>query len=104
MSVESKMVEGKPTCRITGDMRIWEAAEIWQKIHPMITLTKPFAVDLSTVASCDGAGIQIICQLLHAVRDQRMPITFLGISDPILAAMRLAGFDDDAIKMIKGDG
>lgn len=65
MSVENKMVEGRPTCRITGDMRIWEAAEIWQKIHPMLTVTKPFAVDLSTVATCDGSGIQIICQLLH---------------------------------------
>ena len=103
MPIESKMTKGKLTCQITGDMRIWTAAEIWKDIQPMIGGDKPLVFDLKAVTACDAAGVQILCQLLRAAKDRQYKIAFMGASDAIQSAMQLAGFDDDTIKAVRGD-
>ena len=102
MAVESNIINGNCTCRISGDLRIWEAAETWQRLFPLLTGPEPLILDLESVESCDGTGIQILCQVLRLVRTGHKPISFCGASESIISAMHQAGLDAETLSNLQG--
>ncbi len=60
-------------------------------------------IDLTAVESCDGAGVQILCQLhkMLAQRPDQGHVT--GISDGLSQAMRLAGLNADGMPTGQGE-
>ena len=104
MTVDSSIVDGSVTCRLSGDLRVCKAAETWRKIYPLLVSAEPLSVDLSGVDAIDGAGLQILCQIQGLARGDGKPIVFSGAPATLVAALRQAGLDEDAIDHLKGDG
>jgi anti-anti-sigma factor len=92
MPVDSQIIDGQCVCRVSGALNIWEAAVIWGHMFPLLATCEPLSVDLSEVDACDGAGIQIICQIQRA-RGAGKPIALTGASHVVIDAMALAGLD-----------
>ena len=103
MPVESQIIEGQRICMVSGELRIWEAADTWKRILPMIIDTEPLAIDLSKVDGCDGSGVQIIYQLLTIDATSQKAVSFLRVSDSVAAAMQQAGFNNEDIRRLSGE-
>jgi anti-anti-sigma regulatory factor len=103
MPVVNEIIDGRNRVRIVGALSIWEAAATWSNLYSLLSVPGPVEIDLSAVESCDGAGIQILCQLhkMLAQRPDQAKIT--GISDGIDQAMRLAGLNADGLPAGQGE-
>jgi anti-anti-sigma regulatory factor len=104
MAVESELIEGRCNCRITGDLCIWAAGEIWRRLYPLLHSPEPMDIDLRPVTSCDGAGVQILCQLMRVRSDGTKAIHFCGVSQPVRIALAQAGMAPEATKIFNGEG
>lgn len=104
MTVEKEVIEGTTLCRITGDLRIWDTADTWRRIHPLLAGDEPVTLDLSAVTACDAAGIQLIWQMLRAIRSGGEKITLARVSDAVLSAMQRAGLDEFELSTLRGEG
>ena len=103
MAVANETINGRNVVRLDGALSIWEASTTWKKLHSLLCAPGPVEIDLGAVESCDGAGIQILCQLhkMLAERPDKGHIT--GISNELRAAMRLAGLDADSLQAGQGE-
>jgi anti-anti-sigma regulatory factor len=95
MTVENKIIDGRNFCKLSGDLTIWNAADIWQQIYPLLTSDTFLIIDMQEVGDCDGAGIQIVCQIKKAIEEHKKKISFSGISEPIITAAKQAGLDTE---------
>jgi anti-anti-sigma factor len=93
MPIESQTIDGRCVCRISGGLNIWEAAAVWERILPLLSAAQPLIVDLSAVDACDGAGIQILCQLQRAGQAPGAPVALTGASTAVITTMKQAGID-----------
>ncbi|MDA8137738.1 MAG: STAS domain-containing protein [Desulfobacteraceae bacterium] len=93
MTIEMETINGSKICRLNGVLGIWEAAAIWQQIHPLLASSEPLTVDMAQVSECDGAGVQIICQIRQAAQAKGKKIRLGHLSEPVLTALRIAGLD-----------
>lgn len=93
MAIEQEDSSDRVVCRLSGGLNIWEAGEVWQQLLPLLTDEKPLTLDLSEVSECDGAGVQILCQIRNISATQSNPITIESLSEPVTAAMQQAGLD-----------
>ena len=103
MAIESQFIDGKRTCLISGELCIWEVADNWRQLLPLIIDSDPLAVDLSKVEGCDGSGVQIIYQFLAIDAASQKPMSFLGVSDSVITAMQQTGFKDEDIRRLSGE-
>jgi anti-anti-sigma regulatory factor len=103
MPVENEIVDGCNRVRIVGALSIWEASHTWNNLYSLLSAPGPVEIDLSAVESCDGAGIQIFCQLqkMLAQRPDKGQIT--GFSDRLREAMRVAGLDATGRPAVQGE-
>ncbi len=103
MSVVNEIIDGRNRVRIVGALSIWEAAATWSNLYSLLSAPGPVEIDLSAVESCDGAGVQILCQLhkMLAQRPDQGQVT--GISDGLSQAMRLAGLNADGLPAGQGE-
>jgi len=93
MNIDNETIDGCMVCRFTGALTIWEAADTWHQLRPLIDTADALAIDLTGVDECDAAGIQILCQTWQAVRQRGKRCRIETISEPVFAAMQLAGMD-----------
>jgi len=93
MPIESQTIDGRCVCRISGGLNIWEAATVWERILPLLSAAQPLIVDLSGIDACDGAGIQILCQLQRAVGAAGITVALTGASTAVTTTMKQAGID-----------
>lgn len=93
MTVVSNTVDDKLVCAVKGALTIWEAAAAWQHILPLLAASEPVTIDLSEVSECDGAGIQMICQIQQAAAGAQKKIRISDPSEPVLTTMQQAGMD-----------
>lgn len=103
MPVTNETIDGRNRVRISGALSIWEAAAVWGGLHPLLTAPGPLEIDLAAVESCDGAGIQILCQILKILQGRGENGRVSGISDPVREALRLAGLDADWLQAERGE-
>ncbi|MBI5552967.1 MAG: STAS domain-containing protein [Desulfobacterales bacterium] len=103
MSVVNEIIDGCNRVRIVGALSIWEAAATWSDLNSLLSAPGPVEIDLTAVESCDGAGVQILCQLhkLLAQRPEQGHVT--GISNGLSQAMRLAGLNADGLPAGQGE-
>jgi anti-anti-sigma factor len=97
MTLDIQTINGDSVCRLDGALSIWEAAGLWQQLQPLLGGPNPLIIDLGDVRACDGAGVQILCQLRRAVQHPAGRIRIQRISEPIGAALRLAGMDPQTL-------
>ncbi|MBT8339033.1 MAG: STAS domain-containing protein, partial [Desulfatitalea sp.] len=64
-----------------------------RQIFPVLTSAERVSIDLSAVTECDGAGIQMVCQMWRAMQVRGKSIRMTAVSTKALAAMQLAGMD-----------
>lgn len=102
MPIEAKMHEGQCQCRISGELRIWHATDIWNRLHPLLGASDPLCIDLQDVTACDGAGVQILCQVLRKAAD-RETITVGGVSEAVLSALQQAGMEKQVLSALQGE-
>lgn len=102
MPIENEIVDGCNRVRIVGALSIWEASNTWNNLYSLLSAPGPVEIDLSAVESCDGAGLQIVCQLHKLLAQRPDKGQIAGISDGLREAMRLAGLD--AAGMPAGQG
>jgi len=91
MPIESQTIDHRRTVFIRGALSIWEAADTWRGLLPLLSSPDPMTVDLSEVESCDGAGLQIICQIVRAAGSPDADITLGPPSPAVTAALVQAG-------------
>ncbi len=91
MPIESQTFDHGRTVFVRGALSIWEAADTWRTLLPLLSSPDPMTVDLSEVESCDGAGLQIICQIVRAAGLPDAAITLGPPSPPVTAALVRAG-------------
>ena len=103
MPVEHKTIDNRRQVRISGALGIWDAAATWKNLYALLCAPEPIEIDLSAVESCDGAGIQIFCQLHKMLAERPGNGHITGISDELRAAMRLAGFKADGLPIGRGE-
>jgi ABC-type transporter Mla MlaB component len=103
MPVRNETIDGRCVVRISGALSIWEAAATWSALYPLLCTVDPLEVDLTAVETCDGAGIQILCQMhkLLAERPEKGRVT--GTSRALREASRLAGLDSDLFALAGGE-
>jgi ABC-type transporter Mla MlaB component len=80
-------------CSISGPLSIWEAAETWRAIYPLLCSDRPLHIDLSAVEACDGAGIQIVGLIQREILCGAAHIQVTAVSPALLEAMQTAGMD-----------
>ena len=97
MPIETHMENETTICRLSGALSIWETADVWQQLRPLLDATDPLVIDLSSVESCDAAGAQILCQIDRAGNSQERSIVLTGISDALKKTIRQAGLPDIAL-------
>lgn len=90
------------TCKIAidGEMTIFEASEIYQKILGSIRNSKDIEIDLSEVSEIDTAGLQLImvAKILNAANGGRLSlINHSKAVQDILELTNLGGFFGDPI-------
>ncbi|MBR9982038.1 MAG: STAS domain-containing protein [Desulfatitalea sp.] len=95
MPIETQPIDGRSTVRISGALNIWEAADVWRALLPLLSSPDPLTVDLSTVETCDGAGLQILCQIARAAGAPNADIRIDTPSPAVTAALALAGLHLD---------
>jgi anti-anti-sigma factor len=95
MTLDTETVDGRKVCKLGGELTIWEAADAWSQIEALLkTKSKtPLVFDLSAITSCDGAGIQILCQIQHAMADHKETHIVSGLSEEMAAIVQQAGLD-----------
>jgi ABC-type transporter Mla MlaB component len=97
MPIEIKTDEERDLCMISGDLSIWEAAQTWRVLQPLLCSATPLRIDLSGVESCDGAGIQILCQIRRAACAAARDLRIDAMSESLLEAVRQAGMDASSL-------
>ena len=103
MTVENEIIDGRRVVRISGALNIWEAAATWEALYPLLCAVEPLEIDLTAVEGCDGAGIQILCQMHKLLADPSGKARVIGISDGLREAMRLAGLDAELFAVAGGE-
>jgi ABC-type transporter Mla MlaB component len=103
MSVSNETIDGQCMVRINGALSIWEAAATWGTLYPLLCAAEPLEIDLTAVEGCDGAGIQILCQMHKLLADPSGKARVIGISDGLREAMRLAGLDTELLAVAGGE-
>jgi len=103
MPVVKETIDGRCRVHLEGALSIWEAAATWNSLYALLSAPEPLEVDLSAVESCDGAGIQILCQLRKMLAQGPGKGRITGISDEVREAMRLAGLDADGLPAGQGE-
>lgn len=93
MTVESNTIDGRIVCAVKDALTIWETADTWRQILPLLSGPEPVTIDLSEVSQCDCSGIQVVCQIHQSAAKAKKKIAVRALSEPILAAMRQAGLD-----------
>lgn len=91
MPLEIQTIDGCQTVCLTGALTVWEAADTWCTLLPLLNSAGPLTVDLGTVEQCDGAGLQIVCQLLKAAEAPERTVALSTPSAPLRAALERAG-------------
>lgn len=103
MPVTTEMNDGRCHCRISGALSIWEAADIWRVLNPLLQSAQPLVLDFSAVNACDGAGIQILCQIDRSRQRAADTLCITGVSDILLAAMHQAGLNGAGLNGSQGE-
>lgn len=93
MPIENQIIEGRRMVLIRGALNIWEAADTWRGLLPMLSSPDPLTFDLSEVESCDGAGLQIVGQIVRAAVAPGADITIGTPSPAVMAALAQAGLN-----------
>lgn len=93
MNIKTENVNGDTVCRMTGALTIWEAADTWQQIKPLLSKVASVTLDMARVDECDGAGIQILCQARQVISKQGGTLHIEAISEAVFAALQMAGMD-----------
>ena len=73
------------------DLGIETAADLKQKLSPLVALTEPLALDAGEVRRVHTAGIQVLCALAQDRRQAGLDTGFSATSDAFLDAVRLLG-------------
>ncbi len=103
MALETQKTDERSLCKLNGALNIWEAADIWRQLRGLLLSPEPLTLDLTQVEACDGAGIQIICQIQHAIRQRGKRVEISGLSEPVQAAMAQAGIDTQGFLKPEGE-
>lgn len=103
MPVENKIVDGCNRVRIVGALSIWEASQTWNNLYSLLSAPGPVEIDLSAVETCDGAGVQILCQLHKLLAQRPDKGQIAGISDGLREAIRLSGLDAGGMPAGQGE-
>lgn len=103
MTVENQVVDGHIICKVSGALSIWEVAETWKRIFPLLASKETLEFDFSQVEQCDGSGIQILCQIKRAIEQSPKDISVSSLSEPVKSAMQQAGLNQESlIKPLEG--
>ncbi|MBI5895738.1 MAG: STAS domain-containing protein [Desulfobacterales bacterium] len=103
MTVENETIDGRCLVRIRGSLSIWEATATWSGLCPLLCAPGPLDIDLTAVEACDGAGIQILCQIHKVLAERPDKGRITGVSDGLREAMRLAGLDANCFPTARGE-
>jgi len=74
---------------IEGELTIYVAAELKEKIAAALQLEQPLEIDLSQVGEIDSAGIQLLLLAKRECDNRQRPVAFLKPSPAVLDAWQL---------------
>lgn len=73
------------------DLGIETAADLKQKLSPLVAQSEPLVLDAGEVRRVHTAGIQVLCALAQDRRQAGLDTGFSALSDAFLDAVRLLG-------------
>ena len=77
--------------RLTGEITIRNAAELRRRFTDALDRKADLVADLSTVESCDAAGLQLICSSRKTATARGLRLRIESLSPAIEAAARGIG-------------
>lgn len=95
MSFTEEKEDGKIRYKITGELSIYEAAVLREALLTCLGSEGEVMLDLTGVAGCDAAGMQLLCALKKSAAHLEKPIRMIGLSPSVLDALAAAGFDSN---------
>lgn len=102
MEIEEKKQDDTGILFLKGDLNIYHAQAVRDKVLEQFNESKRTAIDLSGVAEADTAGVQILVWAKKESERRNHPIKMINHSPPIIKAidlLGLIGFFGDKIKV-----
>jgi len=102
MTIEIQTEDNLKICKISGALSIWDAADSWRQIHSLLKsrAKTPVQFELSELDQCDGAGLQILCQIRRAVEKKSDKFRIAGLSESLAAIFNNAGINTQSMTSI----
>ncbi|PIW59259.1 STAS domain-containing protein [Shewanella sp. CG12_big_fil_rev_8_21_14_0_65_47_15] len=74
---------------ITGEMTIYQAAELYTLLLPLWQQTTPLQLNLAKVTAIDSSGVQLLMLLKKPCAPYPLPVSFSQHSSAVLEAIQL---------------
>ncbi len=92
--------------RLEGEMTIFTAADIRERLFTPLPYCQQVEVDLSQVSELDSAGLQLMVLAKREAKTQGKEVRFIGHSSAVLDVLELCGLTSyfgDPVVLMRGD-
>ena len=93
MAFERKDREEYTLLRVQGDLTIFEAAGIHAAMLEILDERGSLVLDLKEVATCDAAGVQLLCAARKTASEEPSLFQVSEVSNAVLDALDRSGVD-----------
>lgn len=80
--------------QLEGELTIYTAAELKEKIASALQAGQPIEIDLSQIGEMDTAGLQLLLLAQRESATRKLPITFVEPSQAVTDTLQLCGMSD----------
>jgi anti-sigma B factor antagonist len=104
MGKKTEKTEIKKTLKLEGNLSIYEASTLKEKLAGILTDADILEIDISEVMECDTSGLQILCSAKRTADRESKKIGLSLIPKTVQDAMIRTGITHEMIAHIGGTG
>ena len=97
MAAVQKNKERPALLEIKGDMTLYEIAELHQTVKASLVQRRGATLDLSGVAACDAAGLQLLCSVARTAAESGTAAVLRNVPETVREAARRAGIQSASL-------
>jgi len=83
--------------RVEGELTIYEAGSVRDALIEAFDRGVFMDLDLDSVASCDTAGLQLLCAARKTALEENLTFRVTGTSDAVLEVLKHAGMPAEGV-------
>ncbi len=93
IQVETTESGNRTSIKVEGPLTVYESKDLLSRLSEGAGKTNGVSLDVSQVASCDTAGVQVIWSAKRTFADQGKLFEIVGMVQPVLEAMGRCGLE-----------